>query len=164
MKLKAGDKVRLNKNIKNFEHGRGGVGYDEIGKITFISEYTHDICVDFPSHHMWAGLEEELVLVNGKKFFKKLPSNFTGTLEVENGYIVEKEILDEVEKGYLSNVIKPFRNRVEYIVKKIFANKEYIRITMKGIGCDIYFPSFEKGTMYKGMEGDKDYTLEELGL
>lgn len=25
-------------------------------------------------------------------------------------------------------------------------------------------PFFEKGTMYKGMETDKRYTLEELGL
>ena len=26
------------------------------------------------------------------------------------------------------------------------------------------FPCFEKGTMYKGMEAYKEYTLEELGL
>ena len=26
------------------------------------------------------------------------------------------------------------------------------------------FPFFTKGTMYKGMETDKAYTLEELGL
>ncbi len=108
-----------------------------------------------------------LVLVKeNKKFFKKLPNDYTGTIEVENGYIVEKEILDEKEKEYLSAVIRPFRDRVEYI-KKVGGNREFIEITIN----DKYFyfehinlPYFKKGTMYKGMELDKKYTLKELGL
>ena len=42
-------------------------------------------------------------------------------------------ILDDVEKAYLSAVIKPFRNEVECIIKvKIhFEAKEYIGIEMK---------------------------------
>lgn len=107
----------------------------------------------------------ELVKEN-KKFFKKLPNDYTGTIEVENGYIVEKEILDEKEKEYLSAVIRPFRDRVEYI-KKVGGNREFIEITIN----DKYFyfdyinlPYFKKGTMYKGMETNKGYTLKELGL
>lgn len=108
-----------------------------------------------------------LVLVKeNKKFFKKLPNDYTGTIEVENGYIVEKEILDEKEKEYLSAVIRPFRDRVEYI-KKVGGNREFIEITIN----DKYFyfdninlPYFKKGTMYKGMELNKKYTLKELGL
>lgn len=107
----------------------------------------------------------ELVKEN-KKFFKKLPNDYTGIIEVENGYIVEKEILDEKEKEYLSAVIKPFRDRVEYI-KRVGGNWEFIEITIN----DKYFyfdyinlPYFKKGTMYKGMELNKKYTLKELDL
>ena len=162
MELKLGDKVKLNKKVKEFKHGKGSVSYDEIGKIIKINIYGH-IIVDFPTNHSWIGLEKELVLVGRQKFFKKLPNDFTGTIEVENGYIVEKEILDEEEKEYLSNVIKPFRDKVECIVKKIFENEEYIKIVIKN-DSDLFFPNFKKGTMYKGMEEDKRYTLEELGL
>lgn len=102
----------------------------------------------------------ELVKEN-KKFFKTLPNDYTGTIEVENGYIVEKEILDEKEKEYLSAVIKPFRDRVKYI-KKVEDIGEYITIGLKDE--NLLFPYFDKGTMYKGMELDKKYTLKELGL
>lgn len=102
----------------------------------------------------------ELVKEN-KKFFKTLPNDYTGTIEVENGYIVEKEILDEKEKEYLSAVIKPFRDRIEFIAKRTMFN-DYIRI---GLNDEVIsLPYFDKGTMYKGMELDKKYTLKELGL
>lgn len=74
-------------------------------------------------------------------------------------------ILDDVEKAYLSAVIKPFRKDVECIVKfkRYPGEKEYIYITMKRDGyCCL--PLFKKDTMYKGMEVNKRYTLEELGL
>lgn len=74
-------------------------------------------------------------------------------------------ILDDVEKAYLSAVIKPFRKDVECIVKfkRYPGEKEYIYITMKRDGyCCL--PLFKKDTMYKGMEVNKRYTLKELGL
>lgn len=75
-------------------------------------------------------------------------------------------ILDDVEKAYLSAVIKPFRKDIKYIVKfKRYSNKkEYIYMTMKKDDDYCTLPVFEKGKMYKGMELDKAYTLEELGL
>lgn len=77
-----------------------------------------------------------------------------------------KEILDAEEKEYLSNIIKPFRDRVTKIKK--FENsrdrqKEYITIYIKN-DFSINLPSFKKNTIYKNMEIDKAYTLEELGL
>lgn len=102
----------------------------------------------------------ELVKEN-KKFFKTLPNDYTGTIEVENGYILEKEILDEKEKEYLSAVIKPFRDRIEYIMK-VEDVLEYIAIYLKNERLP--FPYFDKGTMYKGMELNKKYTLKELDL
>ncbi len=161
MKLKVGDKVKLNENVKMFKYGKGAVGYDEIGTIIAFDGYK-EICVAFPSCSYWSGLEEELVLVNRTKFFKKLPNDFTGTIEVENGYIVEKEILDNAEKEYLSNVIRPFRNKIKYIIKIGSYSGEFISISLPKDDVDL--PFFKKGTMYKGMEEDKKYTLKELGL
>lgn len=76
------------------------------------------------------------------------------------------EILTEKEKAYLSAVIKPFKKDIKYIVKfkRYSDEKEYIYMTMKKDDDYCTLPLFEKGTMYKGMEVDKKYTLEELGL
>ena len=162
MKLEVGDKVKLNENIKEFKYGQASVSYDELGTIIKIDRQK-DIYVNFPTLNGWTGLEKELVLVKKEKFFKKLPNDFTGTIEVENGYIVEKEILDEQEREYLSSVIRPFRHKVEYIVKFGYPPEEYISIWLLHDEV-IDLPFFKKGTMYKGMEKDKKYTLEELSL
>ena len=90
---------------------------------------------------------------------------FTGKLEIIK---LPKQILNEKEKEYLSNVIKPFRDRVNYIVKTENSLGEYITIYSRlytGWRHDVtLLPEFEKGTMYKGMEINKRYNLEELGL
>lgn len=160
MKFKVGDKVKLNKNIETFIYGKGNVDYDEVGAIIGIG--CGKVKVNFPNCSVWNGRESELVLCN-EKFFKKLPNNFTGTLEVENGYIVEKEILDDVEKEYLKNVIKPFRSRVKCISKETTCTCSYYILI--NLGDDyITLPIFSNKTMYKGMEANKKYTLKELGL
>ena len=78
---------------------------------------------------------------------------------------VEEPILDEAERKYLSNVIRPFRDRVKNIIKhnSYYKNEEYI-VIYSGHDISISFPNFKKGTMYKGMELNKEYKLEELGL
>ena len=77
------------------------------------------------------------------------------------------EILDDKEKDYLRNVIKPFRKDVVSIIKHkcppSYFDKEFIEIWTRDDEF-ISFPLFEKGTMYKGMKTDVSYTLEELGL
>ena len=74
----------------------------------------------------------------------------------------EPTILTDKEKAYLSAVIKPFREEVETIEKTSFSGYEQLQISD---GDTIMaFPCFEKGTMYKGMEKDRDYTLKDLGL
>nr|DAS02395.1 MAG TPA: hypothetical protein [Bacteriophage sp.] len=71
-------------------------------------------------------------------------------------------ILDDVEKAYLSAIIKPFREKVGYVKKIDCGKREFLKIYLED--DSIPFPFFTKGTMYKGMEAYKEYTLEELGL
>ena len=75
----------------------------------------------------------------------------------------KEPILTEEEREYLSAVIKPFRNEVLNIKKK--SNYlAWISIVMKDREI-IKLPFFEKSSeMYKGMELNREYTLEELGL
>lgn len=76
----------------------------------------------------------------------------------------EESILDDAEKAYLSAVIKPFRNRIRFIVKIRYKllEQEFIYISVEG--NSITFPPFKLGTKYKGMEVNIKYSLEELGL
>ena len=79
----------------------------------------------------------------------------------------EEQILDEVEKKYLSDVIRPFRDRVDGIKKEKHIYGEKIKIYYDIKLNEINYmslPYFEKGTMYKNMEIYKKYTVKELGL
>lgn len=211
MKFKIGDKVKLNKNIKDFRYGRAGVSYEEIGTIIEINKYRYT--VDFPSHVSWDGTEEELVLAeytyedlkkspigtkvtfeNGEVLVKdkenyfenvhecreianlyNLKDNYSdlGKIikieepEYKKVYEYKPEILDEAEKRYLRNVIRPFKDKVKYVKKIVFFDgdtKISIRVEENNKIWYIGFPPFKKDRMYKGMIDDKEYTLEELGL
>lgn len=76
-----------------------------------------------------------------------------------------KEILDEVEKKWLGNFVKPFRSKIYDIVKyRLYDNSgEWLQIRMKD-SPDIDLPYFKLNKMYKGMKINREYTLEELGL
>ena len=77
----------------------------------------------------------------------------------------EIKILDKEEKEYLEAVVKPFKNRVIAInCHALSFDGAYIMIELEKPFDSIDLPRFEKGTMYKGMELNKEYTLEELGL
>jgi hypothetical protein len=77
----------------------------------------------------------------------------------------KEPILDDVEKEYLSAVIKPFRKMIAYIVKAqdFDDGKQCIRIILQN-GDGMHFPYLDDDAMYKGMEVNKEYSLEELGL
>ena len=75
-----------------------------------------------------------------------------------------KPILDKKEKEYLSYVIRPFRDKIQYLYKTKNDDSEYIEFKFNDAYDFMCFPNFEKGTMYKGMEANRKYSLEELGL
>ena len=75
------------------------------------------------------------------------------------------QLLDDVEKKYLSAVIKPFRNEIRAIGKDYGWTSKVQRIYFYTKADEtFYLKSFKTGTMYKGMETHKRYSLEELGL
>lgn len=101
-------------------------------------------------------------------FSKEMTPTETGT-NAYNAWLEEEynlKILTEKEKAYLSAVIKPFREDIEYIekFKSNYVGKEYIYIVMKKDDDYCKLPRFFKGTMYKGMELNKRYTSQDLGL
>lgn len=87
--------------------------------------------------------------------------------------IVHPQILDDVERRYLSAVIRPFRDKVRYISKvgeKVVEDNAkdytdcYLYLRFTDANDDMSFPTFREDEMYEGMERNKWYTLEELGL
>ena len=71
-------------------------------------------------------------------------------------------ILDEAEKEYLSEAIKPFRDKVKYISK--IGMEQFISIVTKdGNNCCLPYFTDEK-KKYEGMVSYREYKLEELGL
>lgn len=76
------------------------------------------------------------------------------------------KILNRKEKKYLKNVLKPFKDRF-IIIRKVNRDEiEFISIILKkGKSFEYaYLSSFEKNTLFKNMELNKQYTLKELGL
>lgn len=102
-----------------------------------------------------------------KKLYSKTISNRDKIAslkrEIMNLKEENKQILDNVEKRYLENVIRPFKDKIKYLVKSKAPNGEYI-----GFGLNNHdnfgLPNFKKKTMYKGMKQEKKYTLKQLGL
>lgn len=78
--------------------------------------------------------------------------------------IVHPQILDDVEKRYLKGVIRPFKDKVLYIAKRSIMDRRKEHIYIDLTDDVITLPCFMKGTMYKGMKTDKEYTPKELGL
>ena len=81
--------------------------------------------------------------------------------------IPKKEILNKEEKEYLEAVLKPFKGKISIICVTSNFGTSFLKVDI-GLTEDcmdfMVFPNFDEGTMYKGMEIDKRYTPEELGL
>lgn len=132
------NKFKLGQRVKIIRTGKKG-------KITIVDD-------DDISEHGWTNRCYQVALEGGKVYW------FT-VHDLE----LAKEILDEKEKEYLNNVIKPFKNKVTFIQKDNSIFGEFIKIDIKN-DVKITLPYFEIGTMYKRMEAYKHYTLSELEL
>jgi hypothetical protein len=77
--------------------------------------------------------------------------------------IYNPRILSYAEREYLKTALKPFHGVVEYVKKIKNGDKEYLFIPFSSNGA-FSFPDFDSGKMYSGMEPDKAYSLDELGI
>lgn len=79
-----------------------------------------------------------------------------------------KPILDEAEKRYLSNIIKPFIKTIKYIIKNkkivMVMNILVLHTMIVQVRGALNFPDFKPGAMYRGMKIARPYTLKQLGL
>ena len=116
---------------------------------------------------------EDIYIDFGKNNIKKIyyhARNETNNIDLcLSGCLLEKaSILDKQEHDYLRAVCKPHKVKNIYKSDAMF-NKQYIQICIKSkfyYASKVTFrlPLFEKDTMYKGMEVDRDYTIQELEL
>lgn len=91
MEFKVGNKVKLNKKIEKFKHGRGAVTYEEIGTISRIDG--NEVRIDFPNLHCWDGLLKEIVPAYTIKTTDDLEFGDIITLRNEEKYVYADEAL-----------------------------------------------------------------------
>ncbi len=85
-------------------------------------------------------------------------------IEYETVFERKEEILDEAEKRYLRDVIRPFRDRTKSIAKYQRNENMYQNIKIELNDDYIILPDFKNDVMYKNMKLGKEYTLKELKL
>lgn len=140
--LKDGDIVTYRKGLKKIVSGDKLYGNDLFTSLRYYPEDLKDV-----------DGEEKNDIVKVER-----PVKYETVFERE-------EVLDETEKKYLAEVIRPFRKRIQFIQKKkeITEINPYIRIVCED-NDKLVFPYITDNSMYKGMEVNKKYTLKELGL
>jgi len=109
-------------------------------------------------------ITNSLSVKNGELLRKLKKDKKIKNISIEVEY--EENILDDIEKKYLKNIIKPFIDEVDYITKwKNLYDEEYsIIITLDNYET-ITLPSFPiDSKMYVGMEPDKEYSLKDLKI
>lgn len=146
--FKIGDKVKIKKDVTLEEISNNDFNGCQISTMEFLLDASFD---------------------SFEKIYKVKEVVTVNCVELNDGFLANtiildkvEEILDDKEKEYLKKVIEPFRNRIKWITKQCISRGEYIRIELEDDYTSL--PMFEKGTMYKNMEVNKEYTLEELGL
>lgn len=192
MKFKVGDRVRIRTDLKicekygsqyfvrNMNQHKGEIAiitrvFDDYYFINLDSfNWTDEMLKPFDADLTISQLQSEIDKLSNKvqKEYSNVISNRDKVnylkeqlkqLKEESKKEKNKPILDDAEKEYLKNVIKPFKSRIKYISKETaYMYDYYIHIDLGN--DDIALPFFKKETMYKGMKADKEYTLKELGL
>lgn len=114
-------------------------------------------CVNCPFRKVRCDFLSKNSWINNKDLYRDKFLN----QEVE----IEIELLTKEEKKYLENLLRPFKEVVNYIVKvrDNYDMKEYILIRICNGEC-ITLPFYNYNEYYKNLESEKEYTLKDLGL
>ena len=129
----------------------------------------------------WSGGFSYLELVNfGKSptYYSNKGFHYSAPLELttysfdEVDFSVKKTnkkfLLDCIDRKYFNNFLRPFKDNIQYIYKmqSLDSDYEYIKINYfyDNHTSYIYLPYFKTGTMFKKLELDKQYNLNDLDL
>lgn len=129
----------------------------------------------------WYGGFSYLELVNFEKsptyysnkgFHYSVPLGLTTYSFEEVDFSIKKTnnefLLDCIDRKYFNNFLRPFRDNIQYIRKmqSLDSDYEYIKIFYfeDTHPSNIYLPDFKTGTMFKKLELDKYYDLNDLDL
>lgn len=129
----------------------------------------------------WYGGFSYLELVNfensptyysNKGFHYSVPLGLTTYSFEEVDFSIKKTnnkfLLDSIDRKYFNNFLRPFRDKIQYIRKmqSLDSDYEYIKIFYfkDTQPSSIYLPYFKTGTMFKKLELDKQYDLNDLDL
>ena len=108
------------------------------------------------------------ILLDDRKIARIYASDNTSEMDALLAWLDMRHkgpILDDAEKRYLSAVIRPFRNDVTKISKRGFRPYVFLKFNLKFNGEKYFFlNNCYTVAMFKGMEPNRWYTLEELGL
>lgn len=141
----------------------------EMGKTYIVTKIHSDLVEQYKNQQFKIYKDKDELYFDGFLVAFKSNDGYTSTrrlsclryLDYEE---IKPEILDKEEKEYLTNIIKPFKNKVKVIYKGRGADlKEFICIRIEN-DTPIMLPDFNEGSMYKDMEYNKEYTLADLGL
>ena len=116
--------------------------------------------------------EKSPTYYSNKGFHYSVPLGLTTYSFEEVDFSVKKTnkkfLLDCIDRKYFNNFLRPFKDNIQYITKtEGFAYScEFIQITHLNNfhSSHIYLPEFKAGTMFKKLELDKQYTLDDLDL
>ena len=78
--------------------------------------------------------------------------------------IIKQPILNEAEREYLRNIIKPFRDKVKTIIRLDYYYKSEYDFIQIEYDRDLGQVILKSDIMYNSMKLGREYTLEELGL
>ena len=116
--------------------------------------------------------EKSPTYYSNKGFHYSVPLGLTTYSFEEVDFSVKKTnkkfLLDCIDRKYFNNFLKPFRDKIQYICKRQSLDSDYecIKIIYSDDihTSDIYLPYFKTGTMFKKLELDKQYNLNDLDL
>lgn len=84
--------------------------------------------------------------------------------------IYNPRVLDNAERNYLKTVLKPFHENVAYVEKVHYypingdTSSSLAFLFIKLHDGKLEFPNFDSRKMYLGMELNKKYKMDELGI
>lgn len=111
---------------------------------------------------------EKIISEEEPETYRKICEERILTTDIMIEWLTEEyvePVLNKKEMMYLTGVMNPFIEHVEYVIKKeIYQDYEYICIMLKGVEAPFNLPTFRRGKMYVGMKLGKQYSVDDLGI